>query len=471
MSETRTPPFGQPFTPVKVPTDLDGLLGFFAPCGCGITHSVETRRVSLRRGAVEDVTDFVRDIGQHLSVAVIADAVTAELAGRRVAALLESAGHRDRLVVVPDGAGGRPHADEARLRLVEAALEGVDAAVAVGAGTINDLTKLASYHRKIPYAVVATAPSMNGYTSAIAAIMMRGVKRTIPCHQPYAVAADLDILTKAPLELCQAGLGDLESKPTASADFRLSNLLLGTYFCTVPEQVVLAAEQQAADLAEGLRHRDPSAVEALTRALLLSGISMKLAGSSGPASGGEHLISHYWDMTAARDGRVEGRHGAQVGVATIVTATLYDHLRRRSGQDLDIDAAMASRPDPEKARAAIRARHGEFADEVLAEWSAKQPAPEALRERLERVKAYWSELWRHLGGMLVPPARIREVLRAAGAPLTVAGLGLTNAHLKEAYTAAPEIRGRYTVLDFAQDLGVFEPQKERVLAASGCLEG
>jgi glycerol-1-phosphate dehydrogenase [NAD(P)+] len=452
-----------------IPGRLEDLLGFSSPCRCGKVHSVEMRGVSIRPGALEDMVGFAREVGGKLSLVVVADRVTREIAGERVRRLLESDGHRTRTCRLPDGAGGRPHADEEALRIVEAALQGADLAVAVGSGTVNDLTKLASFNRKIPYLVAATAPSMNGYTSAIAAVMQKGVKRTVDCHQPYAAVADLDILKRAPAELVAAGLGDLESKPTSTADFRLCGRVRGYYYCPAPEGVVLEAEARVAEASAGLRERDPQALRLLTEALMLSGISMKLAGSSSPASGGEHLISHFWDMTAPDEGRVEGWHGAQVGVATIVTAALYEFLQEIDPGDVDVDALVAGHPPQEKIEDSIRARHGRRAEEVWREYSKKHPSAEQLRRELAVIRDGWGDLWADIGGSLRPAARIRKILSSAGAPVTMGGLGLEPGHLRRAFLAAREIRNRYTVLDLAADLGVLESRAGEVLQASGCL--
>jgi len=455
--------------PIEVPTELDGLLGFSAECGCGRTHAVETRQAAIREGALDEVVPFAREIGRGLSLVVVEDRVTAQIAGDRVAELLASDGHRIARCRVPDGAGDRPHADEERLAIVEAALTGADAAVAVGAGTINDLAKLASYNREIPYVTVATAPSMNGYTSAIAAIMRGGVKRTVECHQPIAVVADLDILCRAPLELVAAGLGDLESKPTSTADYRLAGWLRDEYYCPAPEGVVLEAERRAAESAAGLKVGDPESIAALSEALILSGISMRLAGSSSPASGGEHLISHHWDMTAHEQGRVEFWHGSQVGVATIVTATLYERLAAIDPATLDVDKLVAAQADRAEIEQAIRSRHGARADEVAAEYFSKHLEGAALRAELERVRDGWADLWTHLGEVLRPGSRVREILEAAGAPITVSRLGLTPDHLRGSFLAAREIRGRFTVLDLAAELGLLEQLRDEVLASTGCL--
>ena len=412
---------------------------------------------------------FTREVGSSLRLVVVADRVTHEVAGERVLRLLEKDGHTVRVCRVPDGAGGRPHADEAGLQTVEAALREADLAVAVGSGTINDLTKLASYNRSIPYLVVATAPSMNGYTSAIAAVMQKGIKRTVDCHQPCAAIADLEILQQAPAELVAAGLGDLESKPVSTADFRLSGRIRGDYYCPAPEGVVLEAEARVADAAEGLRRRDPDALALLTEALMLSGISMKLAGSSSPASGGEHLISHYWDMSAKDENRVEGWHGAQVGVATIVTATLYEFLQEMNPADIDVDALVAAHTPVEQMENAIRSRHGLRAEEVLREFSKKHPTAEQLRRELTAIRDGWEELWANVGQTLRPPARIRKILSGAGAAVTMGELGLESGHLRRAFSAAREIRNRYTVLDLAADLGVLESRAADLLQDSGCL--
>jgi glycerol-1-phosphate dehydrogenase [NAD(P)+] len=453
----------------RVPTSLDELLGFSTDCSCGRQHDVDLKATSIRTGAVDDIVELAGEIGRNLSLAIVEDRVTRTVAGDLVGELLAKDGHRVIRCVVPDGAGRRPHADEQSLEFVESALEGADLAVAVGAGTINDLTKLASFNRGIPYIALATAPSMNGYTSAIAAIMRDGVKRTVDCHQPIAVVADLEILAQAPPELIAAGLGDLESKPTSTADYRLSGRVRGTYYCPAPEGVVFEAERHAAESAAGLAAGDPESIAALTEALILSGISMKLAGSSSPASGGEHLISHHWDMTADEQGRVEGWHGSQVGVCTIVTATLYERLSAIDPTTIDIDQLVAAQPTREQIERAIGERHGARAGEVVAEYFSKHVQGDGYRDELERILGGWDELWSHLEDVLRPGSRVRQTLAAAGAPTTVSRLGLTPDHLRRSFVAAREIRGRFTVLDLAAELGLLEALRDEVLSSSGCL--
>ncbi|MBN2526450.1 MAG: sn-glycerol-1-phosphate dehydrogenase [Deltaproteobacteria bacterium] len=453
-----------------VPTNLEKLAGFATRCACGKIHSIDIQKFGIGEGAIGHVGELANSLITVKKAGLVADAITLSVAGHDVQERLQSSGFEVTLCVVPDGEGGRPHATYETVLDVERQLHQTDFIVAVGSGTINDLGKLASYRLGIPYLVVATAPSMNGYTSAIAAIMKDGLKQTVDCHQPVAVIADIDILKRAPAHLVQAGLGDLESKPVSTADFMLSSLLRGTYYCPVPGQVVAEAEARAAACAADLAHGDIHAIRVLTEALLLSGCSMKLAGSSSPASGGEHLISHYWDMTAQNENRVEGFHGAQVGVATIVTATLYEYLRQLSPDSIDIDTLVSTRLSAADERRAVIKRHGVFGELAADEMQQKRLDDDAYRFELEYVKSHWDDIWKSLS-MLKSAAEIRAVLQAAQCPVTVEALGLSDAQLKYSFLHAREIRGRFTVLDFAADLGVHGNAAAQVLSDSHCLSG
>jgi len=454
---------------VRPPRQLHELFGFRQACACGRVHQVDLQGAVVGPGAIEQVVDWVASLGRGLSLAMVVDARTWQVAGQRVQALLEADGHSARICTLADGAGGRPHADEKTLGVVRQALTGCDLALAVGSGTINDLTKLASFQLQLPYLAVATAPSMNGYTSAIAAIMRDGIKRTVSCHQPLAVIADMDLLVKAPRHLIASGLADLESKPTSTADFRLAGLLRGDYYCPAPEEVVLSAEARVAEAASAIGRADPEAIALLTEALLLSGISMRLAGTSSPASGGEHLISHHWDMLAPYEGRVEGWHGHQVGVATIVTSSLYESLRELDPSSIDPDAIIAGRKPKEQLRRELRLRHGPLADLVEPEFFAKHLDDEALRAELEQIRDGWDALWQKLDTVLRPAARVREILKAVGAPTRMSELQLSDEHLRRSFLEAREIRGRFTVLDLAADLGLLERLAPEVLARAACM--
>ncbi|RME25523.1 MAG: iron-containing alcohol dehydrogenase [Deltaproteobacteria bacterium] len=221
------------------------------------------------------------------------------------------------------------------------------------------------------------------------------------------------------------------------------------------------AEKRVADAAEGIGRGDPGAIAVLMEALLLSGISMKMAGSSAPASGAEHLISHYWDMTASSEGRVEGWHGAQVGVATIVSAGLYGYLRNLDPAGIDPDALCSSRPDLVD-DGQLQALHGSWWKLARRELDKKTLSDKDYVEELAKVLEGWERMWSHLDPVLRPADRVRRILEKAGAPTRVGQLGLTGEQLERAFVAARQIRARLTVLDLCAELGLLENAKKQV---------
>lgn len=439
-----------------MPGDLDVLLGNSHACACGRTHRVSTREVDIGAGALERVPGL---LGRHLPAGggvVIADPNTWRVCGERVHGLLASVAGRH-ILLTADDPDGKLHADDITLSRLSAALP-TDARflVCVGSGTLNDLTKLAATTAGIPSSCVATAPSMNGYPSAIAAITVRGVKCTVPCEPPVAICCDTAVFSAAPPEMIQAGFGDLLSKNTSSADWRMGHLLTGEHYCDRCVELVTDAERacraQAASIAAGL----PEAVQLLMSGLIRSGVSMAMAGSSSPASGGEHLLSHYWDMTATALGREPDLHGRQVALGTLIAARLYELLRERTLVRWDCGES-----DPATGEPGIHQHFepliGATATSEIAElFARKQSAGGGPASRVARLKADPEGFWESLRALLVPADELKASLADAGVPTTLDALGLSPEEARCALLYARFIRDRYTVLDLVADLGLLD---------------
>ncbi len=212
--------------------------------------------------------------------------------------------------------------------------------------------------------------------------------------------------------------------------------------------------------AAGLSTGDPRAIGLLTETLLLSGCSMALAGSSSPASGGEHLISHYWDMVEHAGHRpVRALHGTQVGVATLVSAALYERVV--AVESIDVEACMAAHVgDAGKRAEQVRSRHprlpADVVEELVEQSLVKHLDPSAQRARLEAIRAMWPELRGELRAILLPRSLVRDALVASGAPTEAEELGVDARTLEETIRVCRDMRARYTVLDLAADLGVLD---------------
>jgi len=202
--------------------------------------------------------------------------------------------------------------------------EGADAIVAIGGGRRLDIAKLAAARAGLTNIAVPTQLSHDGICSPVAVVPNEeGVAESLGAVPPRAVIVPLPTLADAPVATIAAGLGDLLANPLALRDWALA-----------AQRGLEDIDQRAWDLStesfeavEGFLDQDPAVSEKdpnflkhLADALVLSGMSMICSGTSRPASGGEHEISH------AIDELYGGRalHGAQVAFGTLISVALYE---------------------------------------------------------------------------------------------------------------------------------------------------
>ena len=291
-------------------------------CACGKSHKVDIQAIRVGSGVIQELPGILRDLGAS-HIFLVTDNYTYEAAGRQVEQLLDQAGLAYHKRVFQTETPLVPN--EYALGSVLAAMTSQDdMLLAVGSGTLNDVTKYVSARTGVPYVIAATAPSMDGYASTVAPTILDGFKTTLPAVYPAAIVADVDILKDAPMPMLTAGFGDIIGKFTSLADWRLSHQLNGEYYCPEVAGVIEAAVETCAANAKALAQREPQAIRAVTEALILSGLAMGMVGVSRPASGAEHQMAHYWEMNALRRGEEHPLHGNAVGVGTVLAASLYE---------------------------------------------------------------------------------------------------------------------------------------------------
>jgi glycerol-1-phosphate dehydrogenase [NAD(P)+] len=199
-------------------------------------------------------------------------------------------------------------------RLLAALPSQCDVVLGVGGGRALDLAKHTASIAGLPFVAVPTSLSHDGFASPLASLQAAGGRRSLPCRPPAAVVVDSQVALDAPAMLWLAGLGDVAAKVTAVADWKLAFHARGE---RMNDLAALLSDATVFQLA-ARPVRDLEGTRLLATALLLNGVSMSLAGSSRPASGSEHLISHALDRISARP----RLHGLQVGMATYLVAHL-----------------------------------------------------------------------------------------------------------------------------------------------------
>jgi glycerol-1-phosphate dehydrogenase [NAD(P)+] len=433
-------------------------------CECGALHSVPTRIVDIAAGALNHITDIMSELGLRGKILLLADKNTFLVAGAKVEGILYDGGLDVRSHVLE----GRPVADEASVKDVTSLVDSDDVAiVSCGSGTITDLAKCAALEHDITHIAIATAPSMNGYASGIAAIMQGGLKTTLPVRPPIAVIADPSVLKKAPIEMIRAGIGDLLSKPVCNADWKLASLVKGEHFCSRPYELVKDLESLYMDGAKDLLSRKPETIAALTEALIFSGISMVIAGSSSPASGAEHLISHFIDMRAEADGAGHDLHGVQVGIASVATARLHERMLKRSYANVvppDVDL-LWKRGDEAIER--VRKIFGPCSESIVSEYLKKRGSRESFASEVKWIVENIDAIRDGYSKYLTSSATMREALVDVGAKKSFAELGIGGESLRDVLELAFVIRGRYTILDLAFILGELDGWVDEMITSNG----
>ncbi len=194
------------------------------------------------------------------------------------------------------------------------------AIVAVGGGMAIDYAKYAGFLTGKPVIAVPTALSNDGFASPGASLKVAGKRTSCPARIPFGVVLDTGVIAKSPPRFTYSGVGDLLSKYSAVHDWKLSYWETGEQ---VNDFAVLIALQSVENLVNHPTKSidDLDFIKHMAGALVMSGVAMEVSGSSRPASGSEHLISHAYDSL----GRRPSMHGLQVGLASIGTMWLQGH--------------------------------------------------------------------------------------------------------------------------------------------------
>ena len=288
-------------------------------CVCGKEHYCSIESIYIENGAIERLVQLCSD---YNNILLVADENTFAAAGSKVENTLA---HKAMKKVIFSGAT-LLIPNEVAIQKVNEKIEGTDLIVGVGSGVIQDLCKYVSHFAQIPYIIVATAPSMDGYASDGAAMILGGMKETVKAGLPKAIVADVDVLKNAPFEMIQAGYGDIVGKYSALCDWKLSTAVTGEYFCPYIYDTTLQMVEKTLGAVQGLLERDDESIKILTEALMIVGIMMSFAGTSRPASGSEHHLSHFFEIVGIINSEAYFPHGVDVAYSTVITAEIREKI-------------------------------------------------------------------------------------------------------------------------------------------------
>lgn len=362
-------------------------------CECGKHHRLNIKHISIGKGVLPTILDIAEPF-KGKNIFMLSDSNTFAAAGERTLKILTDGGHKVKSFTFQTGKDILIPDEKALGRLFMELEPNTSLIVSVGSGTLNDMGKYMSARTGIPYIIVCTAPSMDGYAADGAPMIKDGFKISFVATLPYAIVGDTDIMKDAPMHLIHAGFGDVLGKLTALADWYLARDLVNEYCCETCVTLVKKALKNVTDNAEGIAKRDEKAILYLIEALTLTGVAMGLIGVSRPASGAEHMMSHFWEMDFIAKGKFPELHGIKVGIGTPIIAQMFELMK----------------------------------EEVPA--TAMELAP--TREYVE------------------------SLLKAAGAPVLPTDIGIDRELFYNSMLGAYKVRNRFSILQLAVDKGRME---------------
>ena len=285
-------------------------------CVCGRVHTLETRKVVVEEKALAHFEEYMQELGLTGRRTVVYDQITWKLTeGQRIRA-------DQNIVLDPNGL----RAEDVQIEKMMEELDRPEVIVAVGAGTIMDFGRYPAYKLGIPFVAIPTLASSDGFTANICSAILNGQKKSTPMCAPVLVVADLDIIKGAPKRLIASGINDILAKYISLADWRISHLVDGEYYCPMVAELAEHALKLMRDAADKYAATGEADHEAMTMAQMESGLTMQLLDHSRAASGAEHLMAHLVEMHPPRFEKAEGIHGECVGVGTFACIKEYHRL-------------------------------------------------------------------------------------------------------------------------------------------------
>ena len=410
----------------------------------------ETKVLIVGNNIFDKVPQLLKEEFPECEAVIVADKTTYKIAGEKLEKLLKHSGVK--LVKSFIFTDSNLYAEYWFVeKLVNYLKSNRAIPIAVGSGTINDLTKLASHETNRKYICFATAASMDGYTAFGASITHKGAKQTFNCPAPVACIADLEIIRNAPSEMTASGYADLFAKVTAGADWILSDALNVEKIDLLSWNIVQNGLHNTLADPNGIKESKDGSIRKLIEGLMLGGFAMQAYKTSRPASGAEHQFSHLWNMEHHTNHGKDVSHGFQVAIGTLAITALYELFLESPIQDLDITACCNAWPTLKELEKDARERFKDtdFAEIGVIETKEKYITKEELSKQLQFLKDNWKEIRLRLKKQLIPYDEVKQCLSIVGAPVNPKDIGITHEYLKHTFIRAYYIRRRFTILDVA----------------------
>ncbi|MBR2281485.1 MAG: sn-glycerol-1-phosphate dehydrogenase [Spirochaetales bacterium] len=424
-------------------------------CDCACQHRMPDQDIYVGEDILPDLPSYIerRKLGRNC--VLVCDRNTYPVAGERTERILSDAGIKVIMCLLKRDGDVDP--DERSVGEVLLSIQPeTEFIVAVGSGSITDTCRVNAARTGLPFVSVGTAPSMDGYTSAVAPLLLRGLKihRQGPC--PEIICCDTRIMATAPDWMIAAGVGDVLGKFIAKADWKIGSIINDEVYCPVCGQIVTDAVNRLIDNVDKIKAKTPEGIQILIEGLLLAGITVLIIGHTRAVASVEHNIAHFWDMSELALGHRAPCHGASVGIGTLMVWPMFTRFAEEDLSKLDLDALRRDRMDrDQRVRWMHRTWGVENGDTIMEENPGDFLTWEEQERRIRRAQERFPEI-REVIRELPPVERIRGTLEKLGAPMEAKDLGISDEVRNISIHCAKDYRTRYTLFKLLDECGLLK---------------
>ena len=408
--------------------DIKKIVEDFQNCVCGKKHTVGIREVVVGSGVTKDAGKILKRNGFGKNLLLVADENTLRAAEGLVNALLAEGFTLSQKIYE-----NLRVADMREVEKTERLLQNADGVIAVGTGSVHDTCRMASARQKKLLCLFPTAASMDGFASYNAPLTDHNFKITYAAKTPEVIIADTKVLVNAPDELKSAGFGDMVGKYVALIDWQVSNLVSGEYYCPKVAELTRNATDKIMSIADQILSKEESAAKEVFEALLLTGIGMAFTQNSRPASGTEHILSHFWECIELSHHHLSDFHGKKVGVATLLIMDEYEKMVQK--EKITAHKEVVDWDE-------VYRHYGDLADEVR-----KLNTPDTITDSIapETIEKNWPKI-REIVKSVPSRKEIYDAMKLAGCVTDCSEIGVSEFLKNEGLRYHPYMRRRVSLM-------------------------
>ena len=442
--------------PVSVTYNSDSKLTISGlACDCPCEHRTPDQDIYVGSDLLKNLPRYINSRGIGKRCVLVADTVTYAVAGQTVHDILLSAGFMVTLCLIKREREMEPD-ERACGEVLLTIRPDTQFLVSVGSGSITDVTRINAKRTGLPFVCVGTAPSMDGYTSVIAPLTLRGVKIHRAGVCPEIIVCDLDVLRSAPIDMVLSGVGDVLGKYIAHVDWLIGSIINDEPYCPVCGRIVIDAVNRLLENIPEVKQKSKEGIQCLIEALLLSGVTIMIVGHTRAVASVEHNIAHYWEMMQLLHGKRPPAHGTSVGVATQLVWPLYIRFQGDNLSKLDLEGIKKGRQNREERTAwMLHAFEQDAGSAIIADnpedfldWEEQKRRITMAQEKFSLIKSAIN--------CLPSFSEVQEALRILGFPDSAEQIGVDRQLLNMSMHCAKDYRSRYTLFKLINECGLLD---------------